>query len=58
MYLNLPIVSAPMDTVTENEMAIALARSGALGVIHRFNTIEDQVSEVEKVKRKENHFIS
>ena len=57
LKLKLPIISAPMDTVTESAMAIALARMGALGVIHRFNTIEQQVLEVEKVKRKENHII-
>ncbi len=55
--LNLPIISSPMDTVTESEMAVALARAGALGVVHRFNTIEEQSKEVEKVKRKENHII-
>lgn len=51
--LKVPIVSAPMDTVTEHEMAITIARAGGLGVIHRFMTIEQQVDEVLKVKRSE-----
>ncbi len=52
--LRCPIVSANMDTVTEAAMAIAMARSGGLGVIHRFLTIDEQVAEVAKVKRAEN----
>ncbi len=51
--LNIPIVSSAMDTVTEAEMAIALAQEGGLGVIHRNMTIKEQVEEVEKVKRSE-----
>ena len=53
LKLNVPVVSAAMDTVTESRMAIALARHGGLGVIHRNLSIEEQASEVERVKRSE-----
>ena len=55
--LNIPIASAAMDTVTEARMAIALAREGGIGVIHRNFSIEDQVAEVDKVKRSESGMI-
>lgn len=55
--LNIPVISANMDTVTESPMAIALAREGGVGIIHRFMTIQDQVDEVLKVKRSESVMI-
>jgi len=55
--LNIPILSAAMDTVTESEMAIALARTGGLGVIHKNLTIEDQATIVDRVKRSESGMI-
>lgn len=55
--LKVPIVAANMDTVTESAMAIAMARIGGLGIIHRFLTIEEEVAEVAKVKRAESFVI-
>ena len=49
--LNLPLISSPMDTITESKMAIEMALNGGLGIIHRYNTIEQQVSMVKEVKR-------
>ncbi|MCH8973099.1 MAG: IMP dehydrogenase [Thaumarchaeota archaeon] len=49
--LNIPFISANMDTVTESGMAVAMAREGGIGIIHRFLSIEDEVKEVQKVKR-------
>jgi IMP dehydrogenase len=57
IWLNIPIVSAAMDTVTEARLAIALAREGGLGVIHRNLSPEAQAAEVEKVKRSESGMI-
>lgn len=56
--LNIPILSAAMDTVTESRLAIALAQEGGLGVIHKNLSIEEQASEVDKVKRSESGMIS
>src|SRR6476620_26713 len=56
--LNIPLVSSPMDTVTENEMAIALAQEGGLGVIHKNMSIERQTEEVDMVKRSANGIIT
>jgi len=57
LRLNVPVLSAAMDTVTEARMAIALAREGGLGIIHRNCSIEDQAAEVDKVKRSESGMI-
>ena len=55
--LNIPILSAPMDTVTEANLAIALAQEGGLGIIHKNLSIDEQTREVDKVKRSENGII-
>src|SRR5437763_4178214 len=57
IHLNLPIVSSPMDTVTESDLAIALAQEGGIGIIHKNLSIPDQTREVDKVKRSENGII-
>ncbi len=56
--LNVPLMSAAMDTVTESRMAIALAREGGVGIIHKNMSIEQQASEVDRVKRSENGVIT
>src|SRR4030081_3830297 len=53
LRLNIPIVSANMDTVTEARMARAMAREGGIGVIHRFMAIEQEAAEIQRVKRPE-----
>src|SRR3989344_8353863 len=56
-FLNIPVVSANMDTVTEAQMAIALARLGGIGFIHQFLPIEKRVGEIKKVKRADSGII-
>src|SRR3978361_1779737 len=51
--LNVPIVSAAMDTVTESQLAIAIAQAGGIGILHKNMTIQRQAEEVNKVKRSE-----
>ncbi|MDR1952579.1 MAG: IMP dehydrogenase [Elusimicrobiota bacterium] len=57
ILLNIPLMSAGMDTVTESDMAIALAREGGIGIIHKNMSIDSQVSEVDRVKRSDNGVI-
>lgn len=58
IVLNVPIMSAAMDTVTESRMAIAMAREGGLGIIHKNMTIKEQAAQVDKVKRSEHGVIT
>ena len=57
LRLNVPVISAAMDTVTESKMAIAMAREGGIGVLHKNMTIEQQATKVRKVKRAESGMI-
>jgi IMP dehydrogenase len=57
IWLNIPIVSANMDTVTDSKMAITLARLGGLGFIHQFFSLDDRIKEVNKIKRADNAII-
>lgn len=58
MWINIPIISAAMDTVTESRLAIAIAREGGIGIVHKNMSAEKQAAEVDKVKRSESGMIS
>ena len=58
LRLNVPVISAAMDTVTESRMAIAMARQGGMGILHRNLSVEDQAQQVEIVKRSEAGMVS
>lgn len=58
LKLNIPLLSAGMDTVTESQMAIAMAREGGVGIIHKNLTIEEQAAHVDRVKRSEHGVIT
>jgi IMP dehydrogenase len=55
--LQIPIVSANMDVVTESEMAIAMAREGGIGIIHRFLSIDEQARQIQRVKKAESFIV-